>query len=173
MELVIDCEWNGVGGALLSMALVPRNRDIAPFYEEIVLEEPVNPWVAEHVIPHLQLERRGLWLPDFRNRLGEYLNQFDDVEIVADWPEDISRFCMMLITGPGERMDTPALHFRIERIDVHGEIPHNALSDAIAMRDYLFASDLEPSLVGKKYPSQEEKLLEFIQEGIDRVEANR
>lgn len=51
MNLYIDCEFNGFGGQLISMALVAE--DGTEFYEVVPLLEEVTPWVAEHVMPVL------------------------------------------------------------------------------------------------------------------------
>ena len=50
-------------------------------------------------------------------------------------PEDIAHFCQSLIVGPGARINTPHLTMEIRRdLDAVSEIPHNALSDARAIR---------------------------------------
>ena len=48
MEIFIYCEFNGDGGALLSMALV--SADERSFYRELPLplKEPVNGWVKDN-----------------------------------------------------------------------------------------------------------------------------
>lgn len=136
VTLFIDCEWNGFHGDFISMALVPELGTV-PFYEVV---EPgplvdLDPWVAANVIPVLNKEP----LPDmfsFRRKLEEYINQWSEVTIVADWPEDIKYFCDALITAPGRRIEIPALTFKIMSIDSVSDIPHNALADATANRDY-------------------------------------
>lgn len=139
MELVIDCEFNESDGQLLSIALVPADAGIEPFYAEQVIEEPIKPWVAEHVIPLLTgegvLTRQAL-----QTALEQYLSQFDEIAIIADWPEDIERFCNLMITGPGKRIIVTApISFHIQWVDVQGNPAHNALSDATAIRNYLFS----------------------------------
>jgi hypothetical protein len=37
MRIFVDCEFNGFGGDLLSMALVPEDDVIAPWYEVVDL----------------------------------------------------------------------------------------------------------------------------------------
>ena len=125
MDLYIDCEWNGFGGELISMALV--STDGREWYEELGCDSPID-WVAENVMPHLSkapITRREMQLS-----LVKFLSGFDRINIVADWPEDIERFCQLLITGPGERINTPALTFAIIRIDAESATPHYALDDA-------------------------------------------
>jgi len=131
MNIFIDCEWNEFGGDLISMALVA---DTKCFYEVLPCENP-GPWVAENVIPHLQKEPAN-W-QQFQTGMGAFLNQFEAIHIIADWPEDIMWFCKALITGPGERMSTPPLTMEVRR-DIGNDsalVLHNALSDAIAIRD--------------------------------------
>lgn len=131
MNLFIDGEWNGFGGELISMALV-SDRD--HFYEVLGCKNP-HPWVAEHVMP--TLGKKPISIKRFQRLLGEYLNQFDCIHVIADWPEDISYFCNALITGPGERLSTPPMTMEVRR-DIgndNAEVIHNALSDAKAIRE--------------------------------------
>lgn len=126
----IDTEFNGYGGELISLAMVDENDH--QFYEAVACENP-QPWVAENVLPVLGTRPRSLgWL---QRHLHWWLSAYDSVHIVADWPDDVAYFCRALITGPGERMNTPALTFEIRRdLDAVSAIPHNALEDAKAMR---------------------------------------
>ena len=132
MNIYIDCEWNGFGGELISMALVPENG--SEFYEVLNCESPCE-WVAKNVMPILN--KAPISLPLFEQKLEDYLNQFDDIKIIADWPEDIERFCSALITGPGERINTPPLLMQIIRIDAESALPHNALEDARGIKTAL------------------------------------
>ena len=63
-----------------------------------------------------------------------FLGGFDDIHIIADWPEDIAHFCAALIVGPGERINTPLLMMSVVRIEGVSKIPHNALEDAKGLR---------------------------------------
>lgn len=125
MDIYIDCEWNGFGGELISMALVSKSGE--EWYEELGCNNP-EPWVAKNVMPHLF--KKAILKHEMQFSLRQYLKQFASVNIVADWPEDIERFCALLITGPGERIDTPPLTMSIFRIDAPSALPHNALEDA-------------------------------------------
>jgi hypothetical protein len=49
-KLFLDCEYNGFGGPLISMALVTE--DGREFYEVLPCEDPES-WVAQHVMPNL------------------------------------------------------------------------------------------------------------------------
>lgn len=132
MNIYIDCEWNGFGGRLISMALV--SEDGREFYEVLACENPCQ-WVAENVIPILN--KNPISMEKFNQLLQEYLFQFDAVNIIADWPEDIEKFCAALIIGAGERLNTPPLSMQIIRINAKSALPHNALEDARGIRSAL------------------------------------
>lgn len=131
MNLYIDCEWNSFGGDLISMALV-SDKD-HEFYEVLGCNNP-DPWVELHVMPILLKEE--VTKMTLQYNLGIFLSQFDKVNIVADWPEDLMWFCRMLITGPGERLNTPPLTMEVIRVNTISKLPHNALEDARALKKY-------------------------------------
>jgi len=124
-DIYIDCEWNGYGGELISMALVCENGK--EWYEELDCIEPI-PWVTKNVMPHLH--KSPITKEEMQTALSTFLWHFNDVTIIADWPEDIERFCNLLITGPGTRISTPKLTMKIVRIDTVSKTPHYALEDA-------------------------------------------
>jgi hypothetical protein len=140
MRLFIDCEWNGFQGELISISLVPEDDLFGPFYAELQYFEPTDPWVREYVVPHLNGSQ--LDIETFKTGLEAFLNQFATVHIVADWPEDIAWFCTCLITGPGTRLNTPPLTTEILRVDTESFIPHNALYDAIALKNHVIKERL-------------------------------
>ena len=133
MNLFIDGEWNSYGGELISLALVAE--DGRSFYEVLGCDNP-DPWVAENVMP--KLEKEPIPFVIFQLELAKYLMQFefDSVHVIADWPEDIMWFCKVLIVGPGIRLDTPPLTMEVLRVDTVSSNPHNALADAMALRDW-------------------------------------
>ena len=136
MKLFIDCEFNGYQGALISMALVPEMGE--PFYHVLNTDGvKIDPWVRENVMDRLIYNHRGdypISRTSFAGALQKYPSQWTEVTIVADWPDDIKYFCDSLITGPGEAINTPYLNFEIRRLDINSDVPHNALSDAYAIR---------------------------------------
>ena len=136
MRIFIDCEWNGYGGELISFAAVAE--DGSEMYEVLHCDDP-DVWVADHVIPRLLKEP----VPKFRlvQELGAFLGQYETVEIVADWPEDIAWFCTLLVIGPGDRIDTPPLTMSVVRIDSVSKLPHNALADAKAIMAEVLAME--------------------------------
>jgi hypothetical protein len=59
----LDTEYNGIGGALLSLALVPDDGD--ELYLTFKTDEKLVDWVEKHVVPYLdmvpeQLNAHGL-----------------------------------------------------------------------------------------------------------------
>lgn len=136
MNLYIDTEFNGFNGELISIALV--SEDDQEFYEVISpweIELKIDPWVMENVIPILN--KKGVPRKELQIKLREFLSQFDHCNIIADWHEDIIHFCSVLTNGPGTRIETPDLSFKIKRIDAPSKIPHNALEDARGIKQYL------------------------------------
>ena len=49
MRYFLDTEYNGIGGALLSLALVPDRGD--DLYLTFQTDEPLDDWVQRHVDP--------------------------------------------------------------------------------------------------------------------------
>lgn len=135
MRLFLDTEFNGFGGSLISMALVPEDPTKPEFYKEIEMRDQLHPWVKENVVPHLIL------VPcthnQFQNALAQYLwDLHEDVIIIADWPDDIKFFCESLITGPGLMINMfNHVSFQLELgLKYDSVVPHNALHDARGIR---------------------------------------
>ena len=145
LRYFLDTEYNGSGGELISLALVPDDGD--DFYLTFRTEEPIVEWVERHVIPYLdtvpeQLSCPRLSRPDAAHALERYLRHDREPVIVADWPEDVSQFCNLLMTGPGDMVELRNLTFRLTPMAnfstaVHSKVPHNALHDARALRDHV------------------------------------
>lgn len=125
MRLFIDCEFNGFGGELISMALVAE--DGQEFYEVLECKNPV-PWVEENVMPILGKE--PVSIEQLQYRLANFLLKFDEIHVIADWPEDLMWFCRTVIVGPGQRMGLPPLTLELIPVNAPSELPHNALADA-------------------------------------------
>jgi hypothetical protein len=143
----LDVEFNGFGGDLISLALVPEDHTVEPFYEALPCADPV-PWVALHVMPVLQ--RDPIPRLDLVRKLGAYLEEDSHPVIIGDWPEDIAQLMLMMMTGPGWRM--PSDRISIELLDLPlfdseamSKVPHNAMYDAMALRDYVLAQERPPS----------------------------
>ena len=150
MRYFLDTEFNGFGGALLSIALVPEDGE--EFYATLALEGDALPWVERNVVPFLDHVPQALQSPRLSRRdaaieLSHYLSVDPAPVIVADWPEDISQFCNLLMTGPGEMVPVPALAFELIPLGgfstaANSAVPHNALHDARALKEHMLG--LEP-----------------------------
>jgi hypothetical protein len=138
MRFFLDTEFNGFGGKLMSMALVPENLIAPEFYCEIEVKDQLDPWVQVNVAPHMFLVPASY--SEFQLSFSRYLLniEYDEIIIVADWPDDIRHFCESMITGPGERIIMPTnIKFELDfSIKYESVVPHNALHDARAIRDF-------------------------------------
>lgn len=138
MLITIDCEWDGFAtesersGDLISMALVAE--DGSEFYEVLPYSN-LTAWVENNVVP--VLNKQPITYHEFQTKLSLFLSRFDGFKLIADWPEDIAKFCEALITGPGMRMGTPDFTMAIIQVDIVSKIPHNALEDARALMEAL------------------------------------
>ena len=144
MRYFLDTEFNGFGGALLSLALVPK--DGQEFYVTLECDDPIFPWVERNVVPYLDNVPVGLVSPRMTRReaaeaLAAYLGSDPEPELVADWPEDVTQFCSLLMIGPGQMVPVPPLTFRLLPLQgfspaANSAVPHNALHDARSLRDH-------------------------------------
>jgi hypothetical protein len=146
MRYFLDTEYNGFGGALLSLALVPEDGS-EEFYVTLDCDGPIEPWVERHVIPYLDMVPEGLMSPRLSRltaaeALAQWLTHDEAPDIVADWPEDLAQLAMLLVTGPGMMLAVPPLSLHLVRLDgfstaANSVVPHNALHDARALRDHI------------------------------------
>jgi hypothetical protein len=146
MRYFLDTEYNGFGGALLSLALVPDDGD-EEFYVTIAHDGPLDPWVERHVVPFLDMVPGSLRSPRLSRdaaaeALATWLQHDPAPHIVADWPEDLSHFAMLLVTGPGRMLSVPPFTLAFEPLNnfstaANSAVPHNALHDARALRDHV------------------------------------
>ena len=144
MRYFLDTEYNGIGGALLSLALIPDEGD--ELYLTLKCSEPLVEWVERHVLPYLDSVPHQLACPrlnrsEAAQALEHYLRHDDEPVIVADWPEDVSQFCDLMITGPGDMIEVRHVTFRLLPLSnfstaENSRVPHNALHDARALRDH-------------------------------------
>ncbi len=149
MRYFLDSEYNGVGGALLSLALVPDDGD--ELYLTFRASEPLIDWVDQHVAPYLDSVPEQLRCPrldraDAADALERYLRHDREPVIVADWPEDVAQMCNLMITGPGEMIEARHVTFRLVPMSnfstaANSKVPHNALHDARALRDHFLAME--------------------------------
>jgi hypothetical protein len=136
MRIFLDTEFNGFYGKLMSMALVPEDPSQPEFYVELEMFDQLNPWVRENVAPKLNSIPKNR--AEFQNDLANYLWNCGECVIVADWPDDIRHFCESVITGPGMTINLfNSIKFELDlTIQYESLVPHHALHDARAIRDY-------------------------------------
>jgi hypothetical protein len=138
-KLYLDTEFNGFGGKLISLALVPwpSKSAVGNWYECMESADPYEPWVAENVIPILG--KPPISKNEFRASFVKFVQWFDCPEIIADWHTDVMHFCQLL-EGDSFQESVPfGGKFTIIQTP-EGEpkpsIPHNALSDAQALMEW-------------------------------------
>ena len=132
-RLYLDTEFNSHRGELISIGIVSGAG--AEFYAIAAIPADPHPWVAEHVLPFLDGEPIG------RDAVGEALRQYllplGDLMVYADWPADFEHFFSLLtgrqfmhayVPNMAAIMQTPPRPPRSIN-------PHNALSDARALRE--------------------------------------
>lgn len=149
MRYFLDTEFNGFGGELISIALVPEYGD-QEFYAVVPFSAPPHPWVARNVLPYLDSVPQALDnhidAITAAHEVAAFLAGDRDPLIVADWPEDIALFCRLLLIGPADIVDVSSLRFEFRRSPgfstaMNSRVPHNALHDARALRDFVLDSE--------------------------------
>jgi hypothetical protein len=149
LRYFLDTEYNGWGGALLSLALVPDHGE--ELYLTLDWDGALEEWVERNVIPYLDTVPEALVSPrlgraDAARAVAHYLAGDGDPLIVADWPEDVALFNALLVTGPGVMAEVPELTFRVIQLPgfstaANSKVPHNALHDARALRDHVLSME--------------------------------
>jgi hypothetical protein len=147
LRYFLDTEYNGWGGALLSLALVPDDGE--ELYITLQWEGALEEWVTRNVVPYLDtvsesLRSHRMSRADAAGTVAHYLAGDPDPLIVADWPEDIAQLSMLLVTGAGIMAEVPGLTFQFLRLSgfstaANSKVPHNALHDARALRDHVLS----------------------------------
>ncbi len=143
MRYFLDAEFNGFGGELISLALVPEDETAAPFYEALPCAKP-EPWVASHVIPVLRTN--PISHAEMVVKLAAYLHDDAEPVVTGDWPEDIAHLALLMVTGPGYRVPSPRFVFELLDLPLFdsaalSHVPHNACHDATALRNYVLAQE--------------------------------
>lgn len=142
MKIFIDCEFDGHNGKLMSMAAVTQGG------EEIYIicgdhADPQDPWVVENVLPYITSHNcDNTHFTDTANGVGRilrfWLRQFRSIEIIADSPVDIARFCQAVSTktdGSYCPNDFAHINFSVYNINsyptkLQDAVQHNAWWDA-------------------------------------------
>jgi hypothetical protein len=132
MRLFIDTEFNGFGGELMSMAIVSEGGD--EWYEVLPLPEKIDPWVNSNVVPvlgNLPVSREY-----FRVSFLDFMSDFRNPTIIADWYTDLAHFFAMFAGRDHTESVGYACKAELVLIDCcDSKVPHNALSDARAIKD--------------------------------------
>ncbi|SNS47369.1 hypothetical protein SAMN06295912_10775 [Sphingomonas laterariae] len=145
MRYFLDTEFNGFGGDLISFALVPEYGD-QEYYAVLPLPAQLHPWVARNVVPYLDSVPQSLANHidpvTAAHEVAAFLAGDRDPVILADWPEDIALFCRLLLIGPADIVDVGSMRFEFRRSPgfstaMNSRVPHNALHDARALRDFI------------------------------------
>ena len=149
MRYFLDTEYNGWGGALLSLALVPDEGE--ELYLTLAWDGDLEPWVERNVLPYLDTVPQSHRSPrlsreDAARTIAHYLAGDPDPLIVADWPEDLALFNALLVIGQGQMADIPSLSFAFRSLAgfstaANSRVPHNALHDARALRDHILGME--------------------------------
>ena len=151
MRYFLDTEFDGFGGRLISLALVPE--DGAEELYLVIRGDVTDPWVQRHVMPFIDHVPEALKCPPLERleaaeAVWHWLEHDASPEIIADWPEDLAQFSMLLVIGPGKMVPVPPLILRFAALPgfstaVNSAVPHNALHDARALRDHFVTNHLE------------------------------
>ena len=147
LRYFLDTEYNGWAGALISLALVPDDGE--ELYITLDWSGPLDEWVERNVLPYLDAVPESLVSPrlsraDAARTISHYLAGDSQPLIIADWPEYIALFNVLLVTGPGVMAEVPPLRFEFIPLAgfstaANSKVPHNALHDARALRDHVLA----------------------------------
>ena len=157
MNLFLDCEFNGHGGELISLALAAPDGKHWYGIWPLALDK-LNPWVTQNVVPvlnamptTLELETGEQFTAEtLRFSLHEYLHFRSGAIVYADWPDDFAHL-MRIMSGPSyEKSWIVDIGMQLLiGTDPKPEIPHNALSDAIALMHWCKANTGRHPLPGK------------------------
>lgn len=137
MRLYLDTEFNGHGGELISLALAAEDGKhwygVWPQFDILY-----TPWVYDNVAMRLRDMKPttdGLETNEgIRASLHEYLHSRRGAIIYADWPADFE-YLMRIMAGSTYEKSwiVPCTMVLLNESEPQPEIPHNALSDAIAL----------------------------------------
>lgn len=149
MKYYIDCEFDGHGGPLLSIAMVSYN---GPSIHIRTTEIARDQWVIENVVPLMDRHDADMEATLPVNGVGEALRRFinmfpgaQSIDVIADSPVDIGRFCQAISTGEDggwASTEYPRIDFEVHNVDCYpttleGAVQHNAWWDAMALREKL------------------------------------
>lgn len=146
MIFYLDCEFDGHGGKLLSMALVSSYGPSVYITVPLNIEKAKDPWVLENVIPVIDDHKCEAAIRAYPRFVGSVVRDLlqctSSPIIVADSPVDFKYFADALTTnekGEWHAVDYPRL--TMQAVDVRlpsvpGAVPHNAWWDAVCLQAY-------------------------------------
>lgn len=102
------------------------------FYGALPLPTKINPWVAEHVVPLILID--PVEQPVLANKLRAFLEKHSGEPVVADWPEDFMHLLSLLCEPNGVQWGGELEMRYVQSGKLDSKVPHNALSDARALR---------------------------------------
>jgi hypothetical protein len=167
----LDTEFNSFGGSLISLGIVRHDDPNDHLYlvvprvdvERMRVEEGIDPWIEENVLKNLYVmpddahaieapaHQWGPLISDFIYRGGEI------TQVLVDWPSDAMDLCKLLMLGAGEAVNmqnqthiTILRHIDVYPTSVEGAVQHNALWDALAIRQLLIEMEVK-----KEEPNRE------------------
>ncbi|MEP7209626.1 MAG: hypothetical protein ABI740_02210 [Alphaproteobacteria bacterium] len=145
MRYFLDTEFNGFGGALISLALVSETG--TSLYLVYGIPPAPDPFVRDHVQPKLlcvpaNVEVRHVDQATGARAIEAFLHPDPDPQLIADWPDDVRLCCQALMISPERTAPIDHLSFEIHRVESYptelaGAVEHNAWWDAMALRDRL------------------------------------
>ena len=143
----VDCEFDGHGGPLLSIALVHEGGCSIHVSTD---QRPCDPWVEQNVMPIMHqhgaaTESVNVPINSVGMVLRAWLGDVSHPVFVADSPVDIGRVCVALSTderGGWASCGYPKMSFEVHNVDCYptaleGAVQHNAWWDAMALRSKL------------------------------------
>lgn len=138
MNLYTDTEFDGHSGPLISLAIAG---DDGSHWYGVFSTYANHEWVAENVVPKLYAMKPTVQGNEdmLRFSLKEYLLARSGCTIWADWPADFAHLATLMAgQSYDESFMIPCTMQLINTPDGEPkpEIPHNALSDAIALMQW-------------------------------------
>lgn len=148
MNYYLDCEFDGFGGPLLSIALVREDNEALYLVLKHNLSQVKDEWVKANVVPIMMSIPHPL--PgmcyvvnsdaEVSRCLQDYFKGDSSPNIITDWPDDITYFCKAIMTGPGYMISIPSLKFEMHRVDAYptklkNAVQHNSYWDAMALKE--------------------------------------
>src|SRR5262245_40142200 len=145
MRFYLDTEFNGHGGELLSLALVsewvqvptvPHKQEFHWYAARRMRSQPIQ-WVRENVMPVVRAHflSAHMFEYDFRG----FIQRWPGMDVYCDWHDDARHFCELLSGETYEEsLDFPVtIHIlKTPPGEPVSRVPHNALEDARALRDW-------------------------------------